>query len=41
MLEEIKGFNGNIIELIGEFNYILNERYYKKSMKKQKKTYSE
>ena len=39
MLEEIKGFNGKVIELIGEFNYIIDERYYKKSMNKQKKTY--
>lgn len=39
MLEKIKGFNGNIVELIGEFNYIIDERYYKKNMNKQKKAY--
>ena len=39
MLKEIKGFNGNIVELVGEFNYILNTYYYKRSMKKQKKAY--
>ena len=37
MLEEIKGFNGKIIELVGEFNYIISEYHYKKSMNKQKK----
>lgn len=39
ILNEIKGFNGSTIELIGEFNYILNNYYYKKSMNKQKKAY--
>ncbi len=37
MLEEIMGLGGKVVELIGEFNYIINDRYYKKCMKIQKK----
>ena len=36
-LNKIKDFNGKVIELIGEFDYILNEKIYKKEMKKQEK----
>ena len=36
-LNKIKDFNGKVIELIGEFDYILNERIYNKEMKKQEK----
>ena len=36
-LNKLKDFNGKVIELIGEFDYILNERIYNKEMKKQEK----
>lgn len=37
LLKVLHNFNGKVIELIGEFNYVLDNHYYKKCMKKQKK----
>lgn len=37
-LEIAKQYHGKVYELIGEFDYIINNHYYKKAMKKQKKS---
>lgn len=40
LLNDLKDYNGKVVELIGEFNYILIDKYYKNNIKEQKKAFN-